>query len=143
VLHKGDTINIHFKGVDYAIDILETKPEDQICCVEADINLDFEEPKDYVAPVPVARATTKAKAAEAQKEAGIKEKVKELQSKVVRIDGAKLTAKQMRTLGQYVKEEEEKLENPDFDPRKHRMPNGIRPQASTSFGQGGKGIKLK
>jgi hypothetical protein len=64
VLHKGDTINIHFKGVDYAVDIMETKPEDQICCVEADLNLEFEEPKDYVAPVPVPRANAKAKQAE-------------------------------------------------------------------------------
>ena len=52
-LNKGDTINVQYAGVDYAIDILECKPNDQICCVEADINLEFAEPLDYVEPAPV------------------------------------------------------------------------------------------
>ena len=50
VLHKGGTINIQYAGRDYLIDIVETKPDDQICCVEADIEVDFAPPKDYVEP---------------------------------------------------------------------------------------------
>ena len=50
VLHKGDTINIQYGGRDYAIDIVDTKPDDQICCVETNIEVDFEAPKDYVEP---------------------------------------------------------------------------------------------
>jgi ubiquitin fusion degradation protein 1 len=53
VLHKGDTICITYDGREYLIDIVETKPEDVIVCVEADINLEFEAPKDYVEPKPV------------------------------------------------------------------------------------------
>lgn len=50
---KGDTINIQHQGRDYAIDIIQCKPADQICVVEADINLEFEAPLDYVEPKPV------------------------------------------------------------------------------------------
>ena len=46
---KGDTINIQYHGRDYLIDIVECKPEDQICVVEADIEVDFREPLDYKA----------------------------------------------------------------------------------------------
>lgn len=46
-LMKGDTINIQYHGRDYLIDIVECKPEDQICVVEADIEVDFREPLDY------------------------------------------------------------------------------------------------
>ena len=50
VLHKGDTISINYGGRDYLIDITETKPDDQICCVETNIEVDFAAPKDYVEP---------------------------------------------------------------------------------------------
>jgi len=42
-------------GRDYLINVLECKPQDQICCVEADINVDFAPPLDYVEPAPVQR----------------------------------------------------------------------------------------
>lgn len=54
-LFKGDTININHNGRDYLINVLECKPNDQICCVEADINVDFAPPLDYVEPAPVQR----------------------------------------------------------------------------------------
>lgn len=41
VLHKGDTINITYGNREYAIDIVSCKPDDQICCVEADIEVEF------------------------------------------------------------------------------------------------------
>ena len=46
-LMKGDTINIHHSGKDYLIDIVDCKPADQICVVEADIEVDFREPLDF------------------------------------------------------------------------------------------------
>ena len=49
-LSKGDTININYQGRDYLIDIVECKPEDQICVVEADIEVDFKAPLDYKEP---------------------------------------------------------------------------------------------
>lgn len=50
---KGDTININHMGRDYLINIVECKPNDQICVIEADINVDFDAPLDYVEPAPV------------------------------------------------------------------------------------------
>jgi hypothetical protein len=50
VLHKGDTISITYSGREYLIDITECKPDDQVCCVEADIEVDFDTPLDYVEP---------------------------------------------------------------------------------------------
>ena len=47
---KGDTININHAGRDYQINILDCKPKDQICVIEADINVDFDAPLDYVEP---------------------------------------------------------------------------------------------
>jgi ubiquitin fusion degradation protein 1 len=51
-IFKGDTININHNGRDYPINILECKPAAQICVIEADINLEFAEPLDYVEKVP-------------------------------------------------------------------------------------------
>lgn len=48
---KGDTININHCGRDYLINIVQCKPNDQICVIEADINVDFDTPVDYVEPV--------------------------------------------------------------------------------------------
>ena len=48
---KGDTININHAGRDYMINVVDCKPNDQICVVEADINVDFDAPLDYVEPV--------------------------------------------------------------------------------------------
>lgn len=57
-LFKGDSINIHFKNRDYLINIIECKPNDQICIVEADVNVEFAAPLDYVEPVKVTKSAT-------------------------------------------------------------------------------------
>ena len=44
---KGDTININYQGKDFLIDIVDCKPDDQICVVEADIEVEFKAPLDY------------------------------------------------------------------------------------------------
>jgi len=91
VLHKGDTINIQYGGREYAIDIVECKPDDQICCVETNIELDFEAPKDYVEPPKLAKqSSTHKRAAEEEKDAA---RLAAVQSKYTRIDGKELTAK--------------------------------------------------
>lgn len=53
------------------------------------------------------------------------EKMAALEEKYKRIDGKALTAKQKRDLLAKVKEQE-KIENPSFDPRKHKLKHGIR-----------------
>ena len=91
VLHKGDTINIQFGGKEYLIDIVETKPDDQVCCVETNIELDFMAPKDYVEPPKLAKQTsTQKRAAEEAKDA---ERLAKVASNYTRIDGKELTQK--------------------------------------------------
>lgn len=123
VLHKGDTINIQYGGRDYAIDIVDTKPDDQICCVETNIEVDFEAPKDYVEPPKIQKQTsTQRRAAEEEKDAA---RLAQVQSKYTRIDGKELTQKQKREILEKLKKQEQ-AERPDFDPRKHRLTHGIR-----------------
>ena len=131
---KGDTININYQGKDYLIDVKDCKPADQICVVEADIEVDFREPLDYQAIQEKTMATPQlAKKNSAlhiddedrQLQAEIRKKVEEAEAKHTRLDGKKLTEKQKQDL---VKKEMDKLkkEEEDFDPRKHRLKHGIR-----------------
>lgn len=48
-----------------------------------------------------------------------------MQSKYTRIDGKELSQKQKREIVEKLKAKEQQ-ENPDFDPRKHRLTHGIR-----------------
>lgn len=114
--------------------------------MEADIEVEFDAPKDYKeAPAP----TLKKRESEFAREQEEKDatKLKELEGKYVRIDGKKLTQKQKKDLLAKVKEEEKSKEQPDFDPRKHRLVHGIRDYSENGvFGVNsfqGQGIKLK
>lgn len=91
VLHKGDTICITYGGREYMIDIVDTKPEDVVVCVEADINLEFDAPKDYVEPKPVPSTDLKKKKAEEEQAKIDQEKMNAMEGKYVRLDGKKLT----------------------------------------------------
>lgn len=91
---KGDTININYQGRDFLIDIVETKPEDQICVVEADIEVEFKAPLDYK-EVPLVK---KQSHFSIDDEKDKNEKLKELESKFVRLDGKALTEKQKQEL---------------------------------------------
>ena len=127
------------------IDIVETKPDDQICCVETNLNVDFAPPKDYVEPAPIKKSNSVEKrAVEEEKD---NRKLAELEEKYKRIDGKALTAKQKRDLLAKVKEQE-KAENPTFDPRQHRLKHGIRNYRAEGEAQHeigafeGKGMKI-
>ena len=52
VVSQGQTIELYYKDLDkrYLIDIVETKPADIISIVNTDINIDFDQPLDYVEP---------------------------------------------------------------------------------------------
>jgi ubiquitin fusion degradation protein 1 len=52
VIKQGSTISIYYKELNkvYFIDILETKPEQVIKIINVNVNVDFEEPLDYVSP---------------------------------------------------------------------------------------------
>jgi ubiquitin fusion degradation protein 1 len=49
-LTKGDNIVINYNNKKFEIEIIETKPSDAISIIEADIEVDFAPPKDYVEP---------------------------------------------------------------------------------------------
>jgi len=92
-LSKGDTININYQGRDYPIDIVECKPVDNICVVEADIEVDFKQPLDYK-EVPLKKNNSKF-AIENEEE---KKKLADLEKKHMRLDGKTLTDKQKKQL---------------------------------------------
>lgn len=52
-LTKGDNIVIGYNQKKFEIEIIEAKPADAISIIEADIEVDFAPPKDYVEPAPV------------------------------------------------------------------------------------------
>ena len=91
---KGDTININYQGRDYLIDIVECKPQDQICVVEADIEVDFKAPLDYK-EVPLVKKDSHFVIDEEEK---TRKKLQELEQKFVRLDGKALTEKQKKEL---------------------------------------------
>ena len=137
-LQEGETINIHHLGRDYLIDIVECKPEKCISIVEADINLEFKEPKDYK-EVPLKKTHSKIKAEEEKKA-----EEKNYGETFVRIDGKKLTKKQIAKL--YKKENEElekKKEIERFDPRIHRLKHGIRSWKVGDHAFESKGVSIK
>ena len=55
-LTKGDNIVINYNNKKFEIEIVETKPADAISIIEADIEVDFAPPKDYVEPAKPAPA---------------------------------------------------------------------------------------
>ena len=52
VVSQGQTIELNYKDLDrrYLIDIVETNPAEIISIVNTDINIDFDQPLDYVEP---------------------------------------------------------------------------------------------
>jgi len=60
VVSQGQTLELYSKELDkkYLVDIVETKPEEVIGIVNTDINIDFEQPLDYVQPSPATPPAT-------------------------------------------------------------------------------------
>jgi hypothetical protein len=52
VITEGQTITINYKdlGKIFSIDILETQPEEVVSIIDTDLNVEFGEPADYIAP---------------------------------------------------------------------------------------------
>lgn len=50
ILNKGTTVIVKYFDKEYNIDILETNPEEHICILDTDLNIDLEKPLDYVEP---------------------------------------------------------------------------------------------
>ena len=96
------------------INIVDCKPNDQICVIEADINVDFDVPLDYVEPARP-QAAASGMAAKASNEQMMEEKKQEIMKMYKRLDGKKLNYKQIDVL---LKEyEEARKRELEFDPR--------------------------
>jgi len=54
VVSQGQTIELNYEDLNcrYRIDIVETKPTEIISIINTDINIDFDQPLDYVEPPP-------------------------------------------------------------------------------------------
>lgn len=100
-LMKGDTINVNYQGKDYLIDIVDCKPQDQICVIEADIEVDFKEPLDYKAlhenkmttPSLVKKSSKFAVPEEQLMMEEARRKIIEQTKSMTRLDGKQLTEK--------------------------------------------------
>ena len=106
----------------------ECKPEDAICIVETDLTTDFDEPLDYKHVVkkqdnlPLAKTKS---TIESEKEGKYRQEAEKILAGAARIDGKKPTAAQVNEVIKQLKQKDEE-DLVDFDPRKHRLPHGIR-----------------
>lgn len=128
-LHEEDTITIEVFGDKYEIDILEIKPKNEygaICIIDADVEVDFAPPLDYVEPP---KDYQRASLSEDNE----KSKNEPFGGKGTRID-EKPDKPGARKGSQAVQPAEED----EYDPRKHRIHRGVRKTSVEWTGQGTK-----
>lgn len=130
-LHEEDTITIEVFGEKFEIDILEIKPKNEygaICIIDADVEVDFAPPLDYVEPPK-----------DYQRGASLNEddvkKNDPFAGKGVRIDEkpdkpGNAARKGSSSVPMTAEEE--------YDPRKHRIHRGVRKTSVEWTGQGTK-----
>ena len=116
-LMEGDTINIHYQGFDFLIDVVKWLPDKQICVVEADLNVEFKAPKDYKEAPKMSKKKSKLVVSETK----IKEQ--KFDEKYARVDGKKLTKKQKEKLYKKFQEDEKEA---NYNPRTCRLKHGIK-----------------
>jgi ubiquitin fusion degradation protein 1 len=127
-LHEGDTISIQVFKDKFEIDILKITPENEynaICIIDADVDVDFAPPLDYVEPErPNVQGDLKT---EDPKKGGV------FGGNGVRIDEKAQTNVRKGSTVPPPNEEEE------YDPRRHRIHRGVR---KTSIEWTGNGVKI-
>ena len=115
-LTQGDSIVIEFAQKRYQIDILETRPGQAIMTLQTDLQVDFAPPKDY------------REEPQLKKEPSLKFGNEEAKSTKKDNWGTGYTIE-----GSVVKAQPNKEENNrDYDPRNHRVINGIRNAKSSN-----------
>lgn len=129
-LTKGDTIQVKVVNQIYLFDILEVKPQNPtncICLIEADIEVDFAPPLDYVEKPPdLVKRQSSVNLDEDEKEAK-----GPFQGKGIKINGQAVDPSL----------EKKKVNNDEYDPRKHRIPHGIKTSIMGHVYKG-EGIKI-
>jgi hypothetical protein len=120
---------------EFKFDIVEVKPKSPfktIITLNCDLKLDFEEPLDYVEPAPPIRDQPQLKKKDSKM---LMEKENNKRFQAFSGNYQRLDGKQVK-VDPTAKDDEE-----DYDPRKHRLPNGVR---ENMFGNSfaGKGIRV-
>ena len=115
-LTQGDTIVVEFAKKRYAIDIIETRPDHAIMTLQTDIQVDFAPPKDYVEAPVLKKEPSITFGKEEQKSSGNKSKT----ITGYTLDGKTVQAKAVAGDGER-----------EYDPRKHRITNGVKGNQST------------
>jgi len=129
-LHEEDTITIEVFGDKFEIDILEIRPKNEynaICIIEADVDVDFAPPLDYIEPTPAQMNRTASVSDEDPKK-----KNDPFAGQGMRIDEKTVNPARKGSNHQMAPEEEE------YDPRKHRIYRGVRKTSVEWTGQGTK-----
>ena len=140
-LSKGDTITIQFNRKNYYIDVVECKPKDTICLTNVDVEVDFDTPLDYKEEEPkMLKKNSQLVVNEEKKllEHEIIEKIQDdkFKGKCFRVDGKKITENQAKNIESFkLQKKVEEL----YDPRKHRIMNGLR---NNFIAFGGQGVKI-
>jgi ubiquitin fusion degradation protein 1 len=115
-LTKGDSIVVEFAQKRYAIDIIDTKPNNAILTLQTDLQVDFAPPKDYKEE-PVIKREPSIKFGKEEQKTDTNNSYQTgytLDGKVVKVSANK--------------EKEEK----EYDPRAHRIVNGIKGQTTSN-----------
>ena len=117
-LTTGDNIVINYNKKNYEIEIVQSKPRDAISIIEADIEVDFAPPKDYVEPQP-AQALTQAQP-QAQPLVQPQGQSNAASTTLFSGQGFQLNGKPLKSLGTSATPEE------NLQPWKQRVPGGVK-----------------
>lgn len=138
---QGDTITVKTdlpQNPEFKFDIVEIKPVSPyktVSIINCDLNLDFEAPLDYVEPT---QPTLEKRSSSVIMEEGRTEVYLEHNKNK---EFSEFTGKHFRIDNKSLKEDVSKKRE-EYDPRKHRLQNGVRKNlASDPFA--GKGIRIK
>eukprot|EP00746_Dinoflagellata_sp_MGD_P014472 gnl/MRDRNA2_/MRDRNA2_131720_c0_seq1.p1 gnl/MRDRNA2_/MRDRNA2_131720_c0~~gnl/MRDRNA2_/MRDRNA2_131720_c0_seq1.p1 ORF type:complete len:395 (-),score=111.30 gnl/MRDRNA2_/MRDRNA2_131720_c0_seq1:179-1330(-) len=117
-LTVGDSITVEYNTQHYALEVLEARPSDAVCIVEADVELEFATPKDALPPP---RDPVKDFEVEEEKpdtEDGAPTKATVFSGAGRRIDGLPVEP--------YTAEENDQGDSDDEMPWKQRIPGGVK-----------------
>lgn len=117
---------------EFKFDIVEIKPESSyktVSIINCDLNLDFEAPLDYEEP-PLPNLEKKSSSL-VMGDDGKEEK-----------EFSEFTGKYQRMDGKTVKDDLAKKKE-EYDPRKHKLPNGVRKDTAFIDPFAGKGVRIK
>lgn len=127
-LTKGDVISIEHAGKVHRIDIKECKPADAILIIEADVQVDFEAPKDYVEPPPVPRNSSTNVVPVAKSPSLLPATQSSASAPPLMVQAKRVDGKVVEVPASFIQQKEDDVEPEDFDdePWKKALVGGVR-----------------